>query len=136
LNGFALATVPDDEQQRGGTKRAIHRLGVPVDFATDPLSEIAGGAILVDFDGGTRADPKDPKTVLASTPWEVLVYTADNKLVVRNSARDTSDPNRLARVNDWAQWLKAAANRGQSVKSGGNMFGDGGRGNTQDRGKP
>jgi hypothetical protein len=136
LNGFGFATPPDDEEGRGAIKHTIHHLGVPVDFATDPLSEIAGGAILVDFDGGKQADPKDPKTALDSMPWEVLVYTAENKLVVRNSATDTGDPRRLARVNDWAQWLKATANRGQNVKSGGNMFGDGGRGNRRDRGKP
>jgi hypothetical protein len=136
LNGFAFATPPEDEERRGSIKRTIHHPGVPVDFATDPLSEIAGGAILIDFDGGNRTDPKDHNTVLANTPWEVLVYTADNKLVLRNSARDTSNPNRLARVNDWEQWLKATANRGQTVNSGGNMFGAGRRGNKEDRGKP
>jgi hypothetical protein len=116
MNGFVLATAPDDEERRGGTKRTVHHVGVPVDFSSDPLSEIGGGAILVDFDGGKRIDPNP-----ASTPWEVLVYTADNKLIVRNSARDTGDPRRLARVNEWAQWLKAAANQGQHVKSGGHL---------------
>jgi hypothetical protein len=129
LNGFGFATAPENEQRQGALKHTIHHLGVPVDFATDPLSEIAGGPILVDFDGGKQADPKDPKTALASMPWEVLVYTADNKLVVRNSARDTGDPRRLARVNDWAQWLKATSDRGRDVNSGSHVSGqEGGRG--------
>ena len=123
-NGFVFATPPEDEERQGPVKRTIRHAGVRVDFATDPLSEQGGGPILVDFEGGKRLHPTDPKTVLADTPWEVLVYTADNKLLLKNSATDTTDPTRTARVNEWEQWLKETANLTNAARTGGG----GGRG--------
>jgi len=126
-NAFVFATPPEDEERQGTVKRTIRHAGVRVDFATDPLSEIAAGPILVDFEGGKRAHPADPKTALAETPWEVLIYTADNKLVLKNSARDTTDPTRMARVTEWEQWLKETANLANAARMGGGPGGGRGR---------
>jgi hypothetical protein len=117
-NGFVFATPPEDEERQGAVKRTIRHSGVRVDFATEPLSETGAGPILVDFDGGKRAHPADPKAVLADTSWEVLVYTADNKLVLRNSATDSVDPGRTARVTEWEQWLKETANAMSGANGG------------------
>jgi hypothetical protein len=122
-----FATPPEDEVRQGTMKRTVRHLGVAVDFATEPLSEARAGPILVDFDGGKRAHPADPKTVLADAPWEVLVYTADNKLVLRNSTSDTADPTRTSRVNEWEQWLKETANAMNAARPSGGAGGARGR---------
>jgi hypothetical protein len=124
-NGFVFATPPADEERQGAIRRTIRHSGVMVDFATDPLSEIGAGPILVDFDGGKRSHPTDPKTVLADTPWEVLVYTSDNKLVLKSSAKDTADPMRTARVNEWEQWLNETAVQTNAAKGDGRGPGGG-----------
>jgi hypothetical protein len=134
VNGFVFATPPEDEVRQGAIKRTIRHSGVSVDFATDPLSEIGAGPILVDFDGGKLVHPADPKTVLADLPWDVLVYTADNKLVLRNSASDTTKPVRLARVNEWEQWLKETAIQSNAAKAGAGR--DAGGGGGRRRGGP
>jgi hypothetical protein len=126
-NGFVFATPPEDEVRQGAIKRTIRHSGIAVDFATDPLSEAGAGPILVDFEGGKRAHPADPRTVLADTPWEVLVCTAENKLVLRNSARDTVDPTRVARANEWEQWLKETAGQANAAKSADGARGGRGR---------
>jgi hypothetical protein len=128
LNAFAFATPPDDEQRQGPVKRTIRHSGVRVDFATDPLSENGAGPVLVDFEGGKLALPADSKTVLADTPWEVLVYTADNKLVLRNSSKDTVDSTRTARVNEWEQWLKETAIQTNAARAAEGRDASGGRG--------
>jgi hypothetical protein len=125
-SGFVFATPPEDEV-RQPMKRTIRHSGVAVDFAIDPLSEAGAGPILVDFEGGKRVHPADPKTVLADNPWEVLVYTADNKLVLRNSIKDTTDPTRTSRVNEWEQWLKETANAMNGARPSGGASGGRGR---------
>jgi hypothetical protein len=115
LNGFAFATPPEDELRRGKFKRLIPHTGIPVDFGTDPLSEIDAGPVLVDFDGGRRTAPNDPKTVLAEVPYDVLIYSPDNKLIVHNSARDIEDPKRVARFKDWFQWVNETRDKGKDV---------------------
>jgi hypothetical protein len=116
LNGFAIATPPEDEQRRGRIRRLIRHDGIPVDFGTDPLSDSGAGPILVDFDGGKRTAPNDPKTVLVDAPYDVLIYTPDNKLIVHNSARDTENPQRVARVKDWFEWVTETLAKGKEAK--------------------
>jgi hypothetical protein len=133
VNGFVFATPPEDEVNQGPVKHTIRHAGVAVDFATDPLSETGGGPILVDFDGGKRLHPADPKTVLADMPWDVLVYTADDKLVLRNSATDTANRTRVARVNEWGTWLQETAMVTAAQTGSG---GDAGGGRGRRRGGP
>jgi uncharacterized membrane protein YgcG len=140
LNGFAFATPPEDEQRRGRIKRFIPHQGIPVDFGTDPLSDLAAGPILVDFDGGKKTAPNDPKTLLAELPYDVLIYSADNKLIVRNSVRDTDDPQRRDRYKDWEDWIVETRTKGKDTTTktdrGAGMFGDEGGGRGRKGGRP
>jgi hypothetical protein len=130
LNGFAFATPPEEEQRRGNRRRLIAHAGIPVDFGTDPLSETGAGPILVDFDGGKQTVPGDPKTVLADVPYDVLIYSPDNKLIVHNSARDTENSTRVARVKEWEEWINETRTKGKenAKPERGDMFGGGAEG--------
>lgn len=124
LEEFVLAQHPDTYKKRPGGVRLVQHKGVPVDFNT--------GALLVDFDGG-RAEvfykDKDRKEnkVRDESAVEALVLTAEGKLVVRDSRADTDSKERVDRVKESAEWIKAVREKVNN-KPGGNtgdpFFGD------------
>jgi hypothetical protein len=139
LDGFAFATPPEEEQRRGNRRRFVPHAGIPVDFAVDPLSDTGAVPILVDFDGGRQTASNDPKTLLADVPFEVLIYTPDNKLIVHNSVRDTENPERVARFKDWKEWIDETRTKGKdTIKTdrGAGMFGEEGAGRGRRGGRP
>jgi hypothetical protein len=74
--------------------------GVSVDFS--PTGDPPGRApLLVDFEGGKLAH----KRVVAAAPVEVLMLSADGKLLARNSQADATDPLRRKRHDDWTKRL-------------------------------
>jgi hypothetical protein len=80
---FVLAREPDDPQSRR----------VPVAFTEE--NEIA--PLLVSFRGGTI----ESDGVKERIPRELLILMPNGRLVVRNSAADTGDPQRCKHYHDW-----------------------------------
>jgi hypothetical protein len=74
--------------------------GVDVDFSPDFKVERA--PLLVDFEGGRMAY----KGVGTVAPVEVLLLSADGRLLARNSQADVADPERWQRQADWRKWLR------------------------------
>lgn len=91
-------------------------------------------SILVDFDGGrvktrlqTRFDANGQRVAgqqdfTEDAATEVLILREDGKLVVRNSAVDAADPNRVGITTEWDRWLKEV----EKVKAAGGAGPDGG----------
>ncbi|HVS38664.1 MAG TPA: hypothetical protein VMS17_24120 [Gemmataceae bacterium] len=75
--------------------------------------------ILVDFRGGavpyarTHPKPDDGAAppaeapIMDTAPEEILLYTADGKLLARNGAKDMEDPDRIKRLKDVRDWIDA-----------------------------
>jgi hypothetical protein len=120
---YGLAIHPD-EQKAARTKsgrntfRYSKHKGIPVDFATDPV--YGPKALVVDFEGGEQTINLEGKPKKFNGPVEMLIYTADGKLVVRNGQRDTSDPERQKRFQEWDQWLTQVKNQADNPKGGPN----------------
>ena len=53
--------------------------------------------VLVDFEGGKRGQGSTAE----DSAYEILVLDSDGKLIVRNSAADAGNDERLARYNHW-----------------------------------
>src|SRR5436853_5307581 len=77
--------------------------GIPVEFA-----ETTPPAVLVDFDGGKRtfkATPTGGAALPDDAASNLLILTADGKLIVRNTRADSGTGNdakvRLERISDW-----------------------------------
>ncbi len=98
-------TMAADQTPKAGDKKYVATVDVP--FVPDGKEPI-----LVDFTGGdktyARTHPKaDDGTapppdapVADKAPEEVLIYTADGKLLSRNATRDAADPDRINRLKD------------------------------------
>jgi hypothetical protein len=72
--------------------------GETVDFSPDPKES---APLLVDFDRGKVAF----KGREAAAPLEVLLLSADGKLLARNGEADAADPVRRWRCAEWKKWL-------------------------------
>jgi len=60
--------------------------------------------VLVDFEGGKRwgtSKSDDRKNLLQDSDYEMLVLDSDGKLIVRSSAADSVNEDRVARFNHW-----------------------------------
>ena len=117
LERFGFAIHPD-EQTRSKTQgvRVRKFKGIPVDFATDPVFN--DRALVVDFEGGERTIPaqqagKNPQKYQG--PVEILVLTADGRLIVHNSRADTDDKERKERFTAWKAWLEQIRNQGDEA---------------------
>jgi len=66
--------------------------------------EFGAGALLVDFEGGKLQQQIKGRTVVDEPGVEMLLVTGDGKLIVRNSAADKHEANRLTREKDWLAW--------------------------------
>jgi hypothetical protein len=90
---------------------------LPVDFAAR-TGKSQDPALLLDYSGGKGAAIQVQtagKKVAEDLPVEALVLTPDGKLVIRRQ-EEKPDPERLARLNDWKEWLFEVKN-GVSVKA-------------------
>jgi hypothetical protein len=114
LDKYAFAVHPDEqvERKKGRAARTIKHKGVPVDFATDPVRN--GRALMVDYEGGERSYQSGTKTVKETGPVEMLVLSADGKLIVHNSRDDTDNKDRKERVDAWRTWLDQVRNQADS----------------------
>jgi hypothetical protein len=109
LNRPGLAIHPDEQVQRKGQpKRIIKHKGVPVDFSADPVYE--NKALLIDFEGVDRIVGGGSRPPRHTGPVEMLILTADGRLIVRNSVDDTANQERKDRVTAWAAWLNYVRN--------------------------
>ncbi len=118
---YGLAVHPDEQKKVRRGNRLVMRYSkhktIPLDFATDPV--YGGKALVVDFEGGERTITMDGKPKKINGPVEMLIYTADGKLVVHNSQRDTADSERQKRFQEWDQWLTAVKNQADNPTHGG-----------------
>ena len=64
------------------------------------------------------AAPADPAQAVEDTqaPEEVLLYTADGRLLSHNAARDAVDPDRVKRLDEVRTWIKAVKDMKNGVK--------------------
>jgi hypothetical protein len=116
---FIIAVQPS-ELKRGQTR--IRRvMGIPVDFATDRDKE-DNRALVVDFEGGEHTMNVNGKQVRESGPVEMLILTADNRLVVRNSRHDTDNAERQERVKKWKEWVERVRSQGPDEKKKDDLF--------------
>jgi hypothetical protein len=108
--GYAFAKHPDDEVRKENNRMArLEHQGVPVDYATDPLTpepDRVPGPIVVDFEGGKHAVAlgDGAKPIVEDAPVEMLVLSPDGRLLVHNNKIDTADPERQARYEKWKAW--------------------------------
>jgi hypothetical protein len=100
---FIIAVHPTELKTRGQTQRIRRYSGIPIDFATDPVNNER--PLVVDFEGGERSISVAGRQVKHTGPVEMLIWTADNKLVVRNSRDDTDNTERQTRVTAWKEWV-------------------------------
>jgi hypothetical protein len=107
---------------------------IDVSFTADGKED----AILVDYEGGDmvykRVIPPDtedgqPRVVEIKdkAPRELLILETDGQLVVRNSAKDDTDPERKERVEKWRKRIKEIEEKKDPTKPGGDKspFGQG-----------
>jgi hypothetical protein len=100
----------DAKGSRPGTT-AANKGAVPIEFGA--------GALLVDFEGGKAVFQVKGRTVIDEPGIEMLMVTADGRLIVHNSAADKHDPNRLAREKDWLAWQEETKNAVDKTKPAG-----------------
>jgi hypothetical protein len=87
-NMFILPTVSDKPNRRAGGKPDT---GIEVDFGQDPQEN---NLILVDFEGGRGQQSPTNAQVKDDCALEVLMLSADGKLLARNSAKDKNNEER------------------------------------------
>lgn len=118
---YGLAVQPTEQKtQQRGTRtsvRDVQHKGIPVDFATDPVT--GARPLVVDFEGGERTITLDGKPKKVHGPVEMLIYTADGKLALHHGPRDSTDPERQKRFQEWEQWLNQVKNQGDNPNQGG-----------------
>ena len=118
---YGLAVQPEEEKKQfRGAKQVVRNIshkGIPVDFATDPVT--GARALVVDFEGGERTITMDGKPKKIHGPVEMLIYTADGKLVLRNGQHDTADTERQKRFQEWEQWINQVKNQADNPNPGG-----------------
>ncbi|MCS6850140.1 MAG: hypothetical protein NZ700_03095 [Gemmataceae bacterium] len=93
--------------------------GIPVDFSTKD--------ILVDFEGGkgtsvTVKSGDRTRNVTDDAEVEMLILTAEGKLVVRTTTRDSQNEERSNRFREWNDKVKDAEQRAASGGSGKSPF--------------
>jgi hypothetical protein len=132
LDHEAFAVSPDEQRQRrtlaGGTQTRTHKhKGIPVDFATDPVTNTP--SLLVDFDGGERSlSPPDRQPVKITGPVEMLVLSSDGKLIVHNSRDDTENAARKERHEAWKANIQRVLSRAEEKSNNADsLFGPGKR---------
>ena len=95
----------------GDTRKVLATMDVP--FTPDSEE-----TLLADFKGGdvtyTRSHPKaddtaaptdHPLPIQDKAPEQVLLCTADGKLLARTAAQDATDPDRIQRLEDTRKWI-------------------------------
>jgi hypothetical protein len=115
---LAFALHPEEQIQKTGQKgyRIKKHKGIPIDFASDPVHD--GKALLIDFEGGARSFTNGGnKTVKAEGPVEMLILSAEGKLIVRNSRDDTEDKDRQERYTAWKTMIDKVKNQGDDSPS-------------------
>ncbi len=75
-----------------------------------PFESDGKETILVDFRGGEVSSKRMPAMADAA-PVEVLLCTADGKLLARNSAVDAADPDRVHRLEAVRAWIRTVKGR-------------------------
>src|SRR5262249_30649366 len=113
---FIIAVHPTEQKNMPkGKGVTIKRYkGIPIDFATDPYGD---RALVVDFEGGEHTLNIGNKQTKESGPVEMLILTADGRLIVRNSREDTENKERQERVTAWKTWVDQVRNQSDE-KSG------------------
>ena len=103
-------TMAADQTPRANDKHYVASVDVP--FVPDGKEPI-----LVDFTGGdvhyARTHPKTDDAAAPAAelpisdkaPEELLLYTADGKLLAHHSAKDATDPERIKRLEDVRKWI-------------------------------
>lgn len=104
LERFIIAVHPT-ELKKGRIRR---HSGIPVDFSGGDEKR----PLVVDFDGGEHTFTVNGRQVRDSGPVEMLIRTADGRLVVRNSRQDTDSAERTQRVSTWKAWLDRVRSQG------------------------
>jgi len=104
-----------EERKRSPGSRASRSRGIPVDFNT--------GALLVDFEGGKRNYQVGATKITDESPIEVLVLTADGKLLVHNSKTDTENKERADRYKEWKDTQQKVKDEADNMKAGTNPQG-------------
>ncbi len=98
---FTMAT----ERQPPVTPEQKHVNSVEVPFEPDGKE-----TILVDFRGGEVSSERTP-AIADAAPVEVLLCTADGKLLAYNSAVDAADPDRIHRLEAVRAWIRTVKSR-------------------------
>jgi len=96
---FELINVmpPDDPKKKPAPGALPKPTGIRLDFTIGKSPPV-----LVDFEGGHR---KLKSTQVEECPMELLVLTADGKLIVHNSQADTHDEQRVKRYEVYRERL-------------------------------
>jgi len=100
----------DMKGTKPGTASALKGV-VPIEFGA--------GALLVDFEGGKLQQQIKGRTVQDEPGVEMLLVTGDGKLVLRNSAADKHEANRLMREKDWLAWQEETKKSTDTTKPAG-----------------
>lgn len=95
--GIKVYGVPADSQPKGWA----------VNFKTKSL--------LVDFEGGKSVTKFGGRVLTEPTAAELLILRPDGKLVLKNSARDMADEERVKRNADWDKWIADVKDRKEVV---------------------
>jgi hypothetical protein len=101
---FALAQSSDRR-----TKKVPVFFGVGLENGPyEPLLvDFSGGPVKYDKYAGMDEDKNQPKytAVRDTLPTEMLIMSADGKLLLRNSETDWADPDRTKRFGAWRNWI-------------------------------
>ncbi len=111
---YVLREIPDKVNPPKNGKESPQPRGWLIDFSGNK-------AILVDFEGGKVQTKVSGKSVTEETATEMLVLRGDDRLVVKSSAMDESDPDRKDHISKWEKWVKEVAARKASAE-GSNEF--------------
>ncbi len=71
------------------------------------VEEFVGRDVLVDFDGGkvtTKVGNKSP--IIEDVATEMLIVRPDGRLIVRSSAADMANPERVRDTAEWVRWQR------------------------------